>query len=60
VNQLRLVLALAGFVLALLSVVYDRKELAWAAIALLGLSLVIRLWLRRRRRDPAEKRSGPL
>ena len=38
-NRLRIVLALGGFVLALLSVAYDERVLAWVAIGLLTLSL---------------------
>ena len=45
-NGLRMGLALAGFALALLSVTYDERRLAWAAIALLAGSLLVRLWLR--------------
>jgi hypothetical protein len=48
-NGLRMGLALGGFALALLSVTYDERRLAWAAIALLAGSLIVRLWLRRRR-----------
>jgi hypothetical protein len=46
-NGLRMGLALGGFALALLSVTYDERRLAWAAIALLAGSLLVRLWLRR-------------
>ena len=45
-NHLKLVLALAGFILAVLSVALDEKRLGWAAIALLIGSLILRLWLR--------------
>jgi hypothetical protein len=48
VNHLRLALALAGFLLAVLSVALDEKWLGWAAIALLIGSLLLRLWLRGR------------
>ena len=48
-NGLRIGLALGGFALALLSVAYDERRMAWAAIALLAGSLLVRLWLRRRR-----------
>ena len=47
-NHLKLGLALAGFVLAVLSVAYDERHLGWAAIALLVGSLALRLWLRKR------------
>jgi uncharacterized membrane protein YfcA len=55
-NRLRIVLALGGFVLALLSVAYDERVLAWVAIGLLTLSLGLRLWLRKR--DRSEPGSG--
>ena len=41
-------LAVAGFLLALLGVAYDERRLAWAAMALLLVSLGLRLWLRNR------------
>ena len=46
--QLRIASALAGFVAALLSVALDDKRLAWMAIALLTVSLILRLILRKR------------
>ena len=42
-NRIRIGLAVAGFVLALLSVALDDHRLAWAAIAVLAASLLIRL-----------------
>jgi hypothetical protein len=48
VNHLRLGLALAGFVVALLGVALDDSRLGWAAIALLTASLILRLLLRTR------------
>lgn len=42
-NRVRIGLAIAGFALALLSVALDDHRLAWAAIALLAASLLIRL-----------------
>jgi hypothetical protein len=50
VNRVRLGLALAGFVLALLSVAREDHRMAWGAIALLIGSLIIRL-LQRKRQD---------
>lgn len=50
-NQWRLGFAVGGFILALLSVALPDQRLAWAAIASLVVSLIIRLILR--------KRSGP-
>ena len=49
-NQLRLALALAGFLLAVLSVALDETRLGWAAIVLLIGSLLLRIWLRGRDR----------
>jgi hypothetical protein len=42
-NRLRIGLAIAGFILALFSVALDDHRLAWAAIAVLVASLLIRL-----------------
>jgi uncharacterized membrane protein YfcA len=47
-SQLRIAAALAGFVAALLSVALDDTHLAWMAIALLTVSLILRLILRKR------------
>lgn len=47
-NRLRIVFALLGFVLALLSVALDDVRLGWAAIAVLLLSAIARLVLRKR------------
>lgn len=47
-NRLRIVFALLGFVLALLSVALDDVRLGWAAIAVLLLSAIARLILRKR------------
>jgi uncharacterized membrane protein YfcA len=54
VSQLRIAAALAGFVAALLSVVLDDKRLAWMAIALLTVSLILRLILRKRENRQSE------
>jgi hypothetical protein len=48
---LRIGLALAGFAAALLAVAFEDRRLAWAAIALLVCSLIVRL-LQRRRNPP--------
>jgi Flp pilus assembly protein TadB len=48
VNRLRLGFALAGFVLALFSVALEDMRLGWAAIAVLLVSLIVRLLLRKR------------
>ena len=47
-SRLRIAAALAGFVAALLSVALDDTRLAWMAIALLTISLTLRLILRKR------------
>ena len=46
-NRLRLGLAAAGLLLALLSVAWDDRQLAWGAIALLAGSLIVRLLMRK-------------
>jgi hypothetical protein len=56
-NRLRLGLAIAGFVLALLSVTVDDRRLAWAAIALLTASLALRVLLRKRENAKSERDS---
>jgi hypothetical protein len=48
VNHLRLGLALAGFVLAFLSVALDDIRLGWVAIIVLLISVLVRLVLRKR------------
>ena len=58
-NALRIGLALAGFVVALLSVALDSSPLGWGAIALLTGSLILRLLLRKRK-DGASNAGRPL
>lgn len=53
-SQLRIAAVLAGFVTALLSVALDDKRLAWMAIALLTVSLILRLILRKRESRQSE------
>ena len=53
-SQLRIAAVLAGFVAALLSVALDDKRLAWMAIALLTVSLILRLILRKRQNRQSE------
>jgi hypothetical protein len=48
VNQLKLGLALAGLLLAVVSVAWEDRRLAWGAIALLTGSLIVRLLIRKR------------
>jgi hypothetical protein len=47
-NRARVGLALAGFVVALLSIAWEDRRLAWGAIALLTGSAILRLLLRKR------------
>jgi membrane protein implicated in regulation of membrane protease activity len=55
-GPLRLVLALAGFALAVLSVALDSHTLGWVAIAVLSISLLLRLVSQRQtREDEADK-----
>jgi hypothetical protein len=56
-NRLRLGFAIAGFVLALLSVTVDDRRLAWAAIALLTASLILRILLRKRENTKSDRGS---
>ena len=53
-SQLRIAAALAGFVAALLGVALDDQRLAWMAIALLTVSLILRLVLRKRESRQSE------
>jgi hypothetical protein len=57
VNRLRLGLAVAGLLLAALSVAREDHQLGWAAIALLAGSLIVRL-LMRKRHDGNQDASG--
>ena len=54
-KQLRMGTALAGLLAAALSVALDDHRLAWAAISLLALSLLLRLLTRRRVRYPKDE-----
>jgi uncharacterized membrane protein YfcA len=58
-SQLRIAAVVAGFVAALLSVALDDKRLAWMAIALLTVSLILRLVLRKRE-DRQRETDGPV
>jgi hypothetical protein len=48
VKQLRIVAALAGFLAAALSVAFDDHRLAWIAISLLALALLMKVWKHKR------------
>ena len=50
-GPLRLVLALVGFGLAVLSVAFDSHTFGWVAIAVLSISLLLRLISQRQRRE---------
>lgn len=56
-THLRLGLAIAGFVVALLSVSFNDRRLAWIAIAFLTVSLVLRLILRKRGKTNRDEES---
>ena len=58
-SQLRIASVVAGFVAALLSVALNDQRLAWVAIALLALSLILRLILRKRESRPPNS-DGPV
>ena len=53
-NRLRIGFALAGFIAALISVALDDRRVAWLAITLLILSLILRLIIRKRARMASE------
>jgi hypothetical protein len=48
-NRLRLGLAVAGLLLAAMSVAREDEQLGWAAIALLAGSLIVRVLMRKRK-----------
>jgi hypothetical protein len=48
VSQLRLALSVIGLVIAVGGVIRDDRRLVWAAIALIGASIVLRIIVRRR------------
>lgn len=52
-RQLRIVFAIAGFVAALLGVIFDDRRLGWVAIGFLTLSLILRVILRKRENHPS-------
>jgi uncharacterized membrane protein YfcA len=58
-SRFRIGFALAGFVSALLSVALNDDRLAWLAIALLAVSLILRMILRKRENGPPDA-SGPV
>ena len=54
-RRLRIAFALAGLVVAVLSVALDDDRLAWLAIALLAGSLILRLILSKRENHPPNR-----
>jgi hypothetical protein len=52
VTRFRIGFALAGFIAALLSVALNDDRIAWLAIALLAVSLILRMVLRKRGNRP--------
>lgn len=55
-GPLRLALALVGFALALLSIAFDSHTFGWVAIAVLSISLLLRLVSQRQTpKDEADK-----
>jgi hypothetical protein len=59
-TRLRIVFALTGFLVALLSVALDDKRVAWVAIALLVVSLILRLIVRKRGGGSPDDSDAPL
>ena len=58
-SRFRIGFALGGFVAALLSVALNDDRIAWLAIALLAISLILRLLLRKRE-NPPPNAGGPV
>jgi uncharacterized membrane protein YfcA len=58
-SRLRIAFALGGFLAALLSVALNDDRIAWLAIALLAVSLILRIILRKRENDPPNT-NGPV
>lgn len=54
-NRLRLGFAIAGLVLALLSVVLDSRTLGWCAIVFLAASLILRVILHKRESPKSDR-----
>jgi hypothetical protein len=48
-RRLKLYFALLGFILTLVGLYLDNRQVIWAAIAVLIAAFIIRLWERRRR-----------
>jgi hypothetical protein len=53
-NRVRLALSLTGMVVAIAAIMLDDRRVVWAAVALLGASLLLRLIGRRDRSGPQD------
>ena len=53
-SRWRIGFALAGFAAALLSIAYDDRRIAWVAIVLLAISLILRLLVRKREKQSSD------
>ncbi|MGH7594056.1 MAG: hypothetical protein ACRELE_09445 [Gemmatimonadales bacterium] len=53
-SRARLVCAALGILLAIAAIARDDRRIAWAAMALLAVALVLGLMVRRRRREESE------
>ena len=53
-SRWRIGFALAGFAAALLSIAYDDRRIAWVAIVLLAISLILRFLVRKREKQSSD------
>jgi preprotein translocase subunit SecG len=56
-SRWRIGFALAGFAAALLSIAYDDRRIAWVAILLLVISLILRLLVSKREKQSSDDSS---
>ena len=56
INRLRLVLSLAGMVVAVLAIMREDRRMVWGAMALLAASLLLRLVAGRKGSGPGSRR----
>lgn len=54
IGRIRLILAMAGLVFAVVGIATENHKVVWAAIGLLGTSFAIRLILNRRASEPSD------
>ena len=52
-RRAKLFLALLGFLLAAAGVALEIQPLVWAAMAVLAVALILRLWLKRKAESPS-------